>query len=105
MPLAASIPLAPVTSGTPDLNINASVIGSEPVSGTGTQYPSRNGGYARAFFVGVAGTVTYTLASSSSTDSTANLAAGVWHSMAVTSVVVSSGTTTITTATDLKFGY
>lgn len=105
MPLAASIPLAPVASGTPDLNLNVSAVGFEAVSGTGTVYPSRNGGYARGLFIGVSGTVTFTLASSSTTDSTANLAAGVIHPMAVTSIVVSSGTTTITTATDLHFVY
>ena len=105
MALAASIPLGPVASSVPDLNLNGSAVGSELVSGTGTIYPTRNGGYARGLLVGVAGTVTFTLASSSATDSTANLAAGIVHPLAVTSIVISSGTTTITTATDLHFIY
>lgn len=105
MALPANLPISPVASSVPDLNLNGVAVGVESISGTGTVYPTLNGGRARGFFVGVAGTVTYTLASSSATDSTANLAAGVIHPMAVTSVVISSGTTTLTTASDLKFFY
>jgi hypothetical protein len=105
MALPANIPTPPVASSVADLNLNACLVGSEVVSGTGTFLPTRNGGYGRALYVGVAGTVQLTMASSSTTDTLTNLAAGVWHPLAVTSVVISSGTTTLTTATDIHIGY
>lgn len=77
----------------------------DDISGTGTWLAAQNGGYARGIYVGVAGTVVVTLASSSAQHTLTNLAAGMWHPMAVTSVIISSGTTTLTTATDVHLGY
>jgi len=74
----------PVVSSVPDLNISASVVGSETLNYSAADAtPSRGGGVTRALYLEVAGTVKCTFADGT-VDTLVGLAAGMWHPMAIT---------------------
>lgn len=82
----------PVVSSVADLNLNASVVGSETLNYSSVDAaPSRGGGVCRALYLEVTGTVKVTFADGT-VDTLVNLTSGVWHPMAVT-LVWHTGTT------------
>lgn len=96
--MASKLATDPPLQDTFGKNPNISVVGSEPCD-ISTTDAAPTGGVCRGIYIEVAGTVKADFADGS-TDTLANVAAGMWHAMAVTKIYKVG-----TTATGIHFGH